>query len=290
MEEFWTTILDGYIGYANYLWGELLHPSFHSYLWSLILISLFVWALEIFRPWRKNQPIIREDFWLDGFYMFFNFFIFSLLIFNAASLLSEKMLMKSLALFGITRLDVVNLSGLPHYLQLFIYFVARDFIHWNIHRLLHRNDRLWQFHKVHHSVKQMGFAAHLRFHWMENAVYRTLEYLPMSLLGFSVSDFFLVHIIALTIGHLNHANFRYPLGSLKYILNNPEMHIWHHARHLPPDRPYGVNYGISLSIWDYLFGQAYIPSDGRDIELGFPDLEKFPGDFIHQLIFGFKEK
>jgi sterol desaturase/sphingolipid hydroxylase (fatty acid hydroxylase superfamily) len=44
---------------------------------------------------------------------------------------------------------------------------------------------------------------------------------------------------------------------------------------------YGVNFGISLSVWDYIFTN-YIPKDGRDIELGFNDENEFPHDFIKQ--------
>ena len=65
------------------------------------------------------------------------------------------------------------------------------------------------------------------------------------------------------------------------------MHIWHHARDLPEDRPYGMNFGLTLSLWDYLFGTAYIPKDGRDIELGFPRVEEFPSTFVGQNLHGF---
>ena len=68
------------------------------------------------------------------------------------------------------------------------------------------------------------------------------------------------------------------------------MHIWHHAKDLPEDRPYGMNYGISLSIWDYLFGTAHVPSDGRDIELGFDNDETYPQTFWGHLIEPFKRK
>ncbi|MCR9054065.1 MAG: hypothetical protein NXI25_04785, partial [bacterium] len=44
---------------------------------------------------------------------------------------------------------------------------------------------------------------------------------------------------------------------------------------------------ISLACWDYIFGTAYIPFNGRDIRLGFPGVEEFPEDFIHQNIHGF---
>ena len=61
-------------GYGDYLIREMIHPSWSSYFYWLIAISLFFWSLEIMIPWRKNQGIIRKDFWLDAFYMFFNFF------------------------------------------------------------------------------------------------------------------------------------------------------------------------------------------------------------------------
>ena len=57
------------------------------------------------------------------------------------------------------------------------------------------------------------------------------------------------------------------------------MHIWHHAKDLPKDYKYGVNYGLSLSIWDYLFKTAYVPNSGKDVELGFEGDEKFPKKF-----------
>ena len=50
---------------------------FENYFWGLVAISIVVWSLEILFPWRKSQSVIRRDFWLDGFYMFFNFFIFA---------------------------------------------------------------------------------------------------------------------------------------------------------------------------------------------------------------------
>ncbi|PTB90563.1 hypothetical protein C9994_17185, partial [Marivirga lumbricoides] len=198
--------------------------------------------------WRKNQPRIRKDFWLDAFYMFFNFFLFSLVGYYAFSNVFVQLFNDFLAIFGITNLVAFEIQTWPVWAQLLTLFILRDFIHWNVHRLLHRVPWLWEFHKVHHSVEQMGFAAHLRFHWMETIVYRTIEYIPLAMIGFGIQEFLLVHLFALSIGHFNHSNIRVPLGPLKYLFNNPQMHIWHHAKHLPVK--HGVNYGISLSIWD----------------------------------------
>ncbi len=286
MSNYKTLIVEAYTGYYNYLVNEVLYPSWHNYFYWLIALSLVVWLLELFFPWRKNQAPFRKDFWLDGFYMFFNFFLFSLIGYNALSMVASEAFNNTLALIGIKNIVAIEVGTLPHWAQLLIIFIVADFIQWNVHRMLHRNKYLWEFHKVHHSVKEMGFAAHLRFHWMETIIYKTILYVPLSMIGFSISDFFIVHIITVAIGHLNHANINLTYGPFKYILNNPVMHLWHHAQKLPA-KSYGVNFGISLSVWDYLFKTAYIPYSKAEEPLGFNNDDNFPQDFIHQEVYPF---
>ena len=282
MQEYFQVFFDGYYGYWNYLSSEILYPSWNNYFWWLLGISLVVWSLELVFPWRKNQAAIREDFWLDGFYMFFNFFLFSLIGYNAVSNVAVEVFNDFLALFGITNLVAFQIASLPVWSQFLLLFVLADFIQWNVHRWLHYSPWLWEFHKVHHSVEQMGFAAHLRYHWMETIVYKSVQYIPLSMIGFGLDDFFILHLITILIGHLNHANVKITYGPLKYVLNNPVMHLWHHAKEIPAERN-GVNYGISLSLWDYLFGTAYIPNQNANEQLGFEDQESFPKTFFQQL-------
>jgi sterol desaturase/sphingolipid hydroxylase (fatty acid hydroxylase superfamily) len=278
---------DAFLGYARYLGRELTTPHWGNYVYWLIGLSLFTYALELLFPWRKDQPRIRKDFWLDAFYMFFNFFLFALIGHAALSEVAVRTFHDLLAGVGIENVVAVEVSSWAPWTQVLLLFVLKDFVHWNVHRLLHRVPLFWEFHKVHHSVEQMGFAAHLRFHWMETVVYKSLQYLPLALIGFGIDDFLWAHLVATLIGHLNHANIRLPLGPLRYVLNNPQMHIWHHVRDFPVERRYGMNFGLSLSLWDYLFGTAHVPSDGRDITLGFPGLERFPRTFLGQSFYNF---
>jgi len=346
------SFIQGYTGYANWLWGEITHPSWNNYFYLLILISAIFFFLEVLVPWRKKQKVFRKDFWLDCFYMFFNFFIFGLIIYNAASNVFVDLFKDFLGLFGVSNLLALEVQSWPIWAHLLVGFVLRDFVQWWIHRLLHKSDRLWEFHKVHHSVEEMGFAAHLRYHWMENVVYRSLEYIPLAMIGIGLNDFFMIHIFTLAVGHYNHSNLRvsgrtsaFVLGTLvgffaisqigstalielgsefssglggamsssvgyagivialmllagmvcslilgpfmKYIFNSPEMHIWHHSYELPRERRDGINFALTLACWDYIFGTAYIPHDGRDIRLGFPGVESFPDGFIAQNTHGF---
>ncbi len=290
--DYWSLFVGSFSNYGNYVWSEITFqakPWYQNYFWLLILLSLVVWLLEVLFPWRKNQPKIRTDFWIDAFYMFFNFFIFNLVIFIAFCNLTSQFFKD---LFGgdLSDLALINIQDYPEWLQLLVFFVATDFVQWFTHVLLHRFDLLWRFHKVHHSVEEMGFAAHLRYHWMENVFYTPMKYIMVMLIGgFHPEQAFIVYYVSIAIGHLNHANIDLSYGPLKYLLNNPKMHIWHHAQELPDRHKNGANFGISLSVWDYIFRTNYLPHSGRDIKLGFEKIETFPKTFMKQLFSGFRK-
>ncbi|NNL82749.1 MAG: sterol desaturase family protein, partial [Winogradskyella sp.] len=183
MDKYIEIIKNSYSGYWNYLKYELFDLNhWDNFFYGLIVVSLLVWLLEIVFPWRKNQPIFRKDFWLDTFYMFFNFFLLNLIVLIALSNTVAEFFNDILASIGlpITSLQLFDVDELPRWLGLTIFFIVSDFVQWNTHRLLHRVPLLWNFHKVHHSVKQMGFAAHLRYHWMEPVVYKSLLYIPLA--------------------------------------------------------------------------------------------------------------
>ena len=223
MDKYLNLIRESYTGYASYLWQEITNPTWHNYFYWLLGVSAFFYLLEIVKPWRKSQARFRKDFWLDFFYMFFNFFLFSLIVYNAASNVVVNFFNDLLSFVGIQNLLAFEVMQWPVWAHLLIGFLVRDFVQWWVHRLLHRVPALWEFHKVHHSVEQMGFAAHLRYHWMENIVYRTLEYIPLALIGIGLRDFFIIHIFTLAIGHFNHSNFQLNLGFLKYIFNKLQI-------------------------------------------------------------------
>ncbi len=329
MEKYFKIISQSYQSYAGYLWQDILHPSWNSFFWWTIALSVFFFGLEIFRPWRREQAIIRKDFWLDLFYVFFNFFLFSLIVWYAGQQLLTQIFDDFIGLFGMDNIVAVQVHKLPVWAYFLILFLVGDFVSWNVHRILHRVGWMWEFHKVHHSVEQMGFAAHVRYHWMENLIYWTFRFLPFAILGADMSQIFAIHVFNVASGHFNHVNctvnprvtgsvfgaliglglaslyasewwmwilmvaggvlvFGLILGKyMRYILNSPEMHLWHHAWDIPKDRPNGMNFGITLAIWDYIFGTAVVPRIDGEVRLGFDHLEEFPKGFLGQEIYGF---
>jgi len=283
MSKYLDIFINSFIDYYHYLKFEILNPGWTNYFYWLIGLSLLVLLIEIFIPWRKNQKILRKGFFLDVFYIFFNFFLFSLVGYNAISNLGVALFNDFLRLFDVDNIVAIQVDQLPAFVQLLIMFLIADFIQWLVHIQLHKNPYLWEFHKIHHSVKEMSFAAQFRFHFMETIIYKSVQYIPLAMIGFGIKEFFIVHMIGVFIGHLNHANIGWDYGIVGKIINNPKMHIWHHSKELPGSHPYGMNFGLSLSLWDYLFGMAYVPKDGKNIELGFDDVEEYQTNFWKQL-------
>jgi sterol desaturase/sphingolipid hydroxylase (fatty acid hydroxylase superfamily) len=145
---------------------------------------------------------------------------------------------------------------------------------------------LWQYHKLHHSIEQLDWIGNFRFHWMEIVVYKGLTYLPLIVLGIDGRVLLWVAIFGTLIGHLNHANLRLSWGPLKYLFNSPRMHIWHHD--LVVHGHHGQNFAIVFSLWDWLFGTAYLPADAEQPEqLGFVGIERFPRGVLGRLIYPF---
>jgi sterol desaturase/sphingolipid hydroxylase (fatty acid hydroxylase superfamily) len=151
--------------------------------------------------------------------------------------------------------------------------VSIDFIKWCTHNLLHRVPFLWAFHKVHHSIVDMDWMGDWRFHWVETVVYNTILYAPTLCLGVRGEVALAVGVFDTVIGHFAHANLRWRIGWLKYVINSPEMHLWHHNH--PDCGPINRNFALTLSVWDWVFGTAHLPGEAP-ARLGFIGVERYP--------------
>jgi hypothetical protein len=128
MEKYIDIIKNSYSGYWNYLKNELININhWDNYFYGLILISIAVWLLEIAFPWRKEQSIFRKDFWLDSFYMFFNFFLLNLIVLIALSNTAASFFNDVLGLIGlyVSSFQLFEVNQLPKILGLFIFFIVR---------------------------------------------------------------------------------------------------------------------------------------------------------------------
>jgi len=252
--------------------------------WSSTLQVLACWhAVEYLRPWRRRQPKWRPQLGLDFFWLAFNT-VLAYALFGDA-LVKTGLLIFHHALFritGITDLMIVRLDGIPTWAGLLLLFVIKDLLGWAGHWLLHRSDLLWQFHRVHHSATQLDIWNAQRFHVGERIFWSFFLYVPLAVIGFPPDHLLITGIVSSALSNFTHANVRVPLGPLKYLINNPQIHIWHHAR--ARDMKRNVNYGDALCVWDYLFGTAYLPEEDDALELGFDGIEEYPTSIPGQLV------
>lgn len=245
-------------------------------------ISLFFFVLERLRPARKAQSVLRPQLANDLFYLVFHGHWYAVLFggWAASVALATRDVLSPVLPFAI---EGSALGRLPWLAQCAVYLVVSDFLQWCVHVTLHRVPFLWNFHKVHHSVHRMDWAANFRFHWVEVVVYRSLLYVPLAMLGGSGSALFAVAVFATAWGHFNHANLDVGLGPLGRVFNSPRMHMWHHDA--SGEGGASKNYGIVFSLWDFLFQTAYWPRERPPERIGYPRDDEMPGDLPRQLAF-----
>lgn len=263
----------------------ILRPTWFAHLYLWLVLGFVAW--ETFLPWRPLQKRLRKSAGLDLFYTLFNYLLFWMLIGTAVSEVTSLAFRDALAHYlGMEHWVAIQLGALPVWLRYLMLLLALDLTSWCGHWLLHRNDFLWQFHKVHHSARELDVLNAGRIHFVEKLFYPLFFFIPMGLIGFEIRDTMAVSLFVAIFSAFTHANVRVPLGPLKYILNNPQIHLWHHAIEI--DRKHNVNYGDALSMWDYLFGTAYLPDDRNELELGFEGVADYPKTFGGQLIAPFR--
>ena len=255
-----------------------------GYFFWLLVVSAVVLGLERARPWRREQRLLRRQFGQDVFWLVFNGHYAGILV-TALGAFAFAWARPAIATLAGWRL----LAAQPLWVQFAVFFVLKDLLDWGIHNLLHRWAWLWEFHKLHHSIVELDWIGNFRFHWMEVVLYQGLTYLPLLVLGVDGRIVLWIAILTTLIGHLNHSNLNLTWGPARYLLNSPRMHVWHHASQWPAGRRYGVNFGISLSVWDWIFGTAWWPAPAdsprqQPQRLGFQGIEAFPSALVPRLL------
>jgi sterol desaturase/sphingolipid hydroxylase (fatty acid hydroxylase superfamily) len=250
-----------------------------SYLHWLVAISLAFVLLERLFPWRGGQALLRPGWARDLGFLAWNGHFFWLLTAGINGWLAAQAtgLLQRAGL----RFEASPVAGWPFWAQVVAFLVISDFLQWCVHNLLHRVPALWAFHKVHHAITTMDFIGNFRFHWMEIVVYKSALWLPLALLGASGEATFVVAVASTVWGDLNHANLSLGLGPLGYVLNGPRMHLWHHDQ--SDEGGTAKNFGIVLSLWDFLFGTAYWPRHRSPSALGYPGIEEMPQSLLGEL-------
>ncbi|MCP3981551.1 MAG: sterol desaturase family protein [bacterium] len=261
-------------------------PVYLQYYFWLVLISLGCFLLERVTPWRRGQRVFRRGFAQDLFWLVFNGHFLGLILALGTGRLVAGMNSALRDLGWPVPDSLALIAGVPLWLQFVVVLVLKDFIEWNIHRLLHNVPWLWELHKLHHSIEELDWIGNFRFHWAEVLVYKTLSYLPLVVLGADHRVLLAIAVLWTVMLDLNHANVPVSWGPLRYVLNSPKMHVWHHD--VEQHGKGGQNFGQVLSVWDWLFGTAYWPDDREGPErLGFDGMDSYPRSVPGRFVYPF---
>lgn len=175
-------------------------------------------------------------------------------------------------LIGLYQLNTPWIIGSidPGILRTSISILLLDFaLYWQ-HRLIHRINFLWRFHRVHHSDTDMEVSTGFRFHPLEIIFSSFFKLLIAYLFGISLEDYLIFETVVLLGTLFSHSNFFIPDKVeliLSMVIITPQIHFIHHSKeHLEMN----ANFGFFLSLWDRFFGSLliYKREEVVNLELG----------------------
>ncbi len=261
-----------------------------SWLYSQIPLGIVLLILlvgEFVVPWKRAQRKWRPGLGLDMFYTLIHTALFFMLFGKAFVATLVLAFMDSLeSIVGTANNASIYLNGIPMWSRVVAMLLYTELQAYLGHWLLHNVGFLWEFHKVHHCSAVLDVWNAQRFHVGEQTFWPLASAFPAMLIGFPPGEVVFVAFLTSLFSYYTHSNIRIPLGPLKYVINNPQLHIWHHAATIDPKR--NVNYGDATCMFDYLFGTAYLPGDRPGLKLGFAAVEDYPTNFLGQFVTPFR--
>ena len=234
----------------------------------LILIVLLVPMERVFPA--KKQKFFRPEWWLDLCFFLGQYLIWGGLVYWCIHRFGTEIYSLVPSTFRET------IASQPFALQVIEALLISDFlIYWG-HRLQHRVDFLWRFHKVHHTAEHLDWLAAYREHPLDSIYTIGIVNLPAIVMGFPL------HSIAAVIAFRGiwavyiHSNVRLNIGPLKMLIGSPDLHHCHHDL----DRRAG-NYANISPVMDLLFGTYRCPDHEPE---SFGIHEEAPKSYVGHLI------
>ncbi|CAI8741320.1 sterol desaturase family protein [Pseudomonas putida] len=252
------------------------------------LFTSYAAAYGLFR-WRRSRGLTdAPTFWtfiggnrvhfhpsalLDYRYYFVRAILKVLLVVPIVGLVDPYVLRSGDYIRFFTRLWGARVQVEEHLALSLLYglgvFLLQDFIHYWAHRAYH-SRYLWAFHKVHHSATVLVPATASRVHFLEKVVERLIDLIFISAFagvfwyacGGEISRYtlfgvtYMVFILNALAANLRHSHVWLSFGPrVEHVLNSPAQHQVHHS---DAPRHFNKNFGVNLSLWDWMFGTLYV--------------------------------
>ena len=190
------------------------------FLLNLLLLAFVFVPLERAFPLRREQTTFRAGWTTDGMH-----FLVSHL---AVQGLTFMTLLPATALARLWQPAALRTAVVsqPGWLQLCEIVVLADLWQYWVHRAFHRVPWLWRFHAIHHSSRTIDWLAGSRLHVVDVLATRSMVLVPIFLLGFTPGPLYAYLVLVSFHAVLLHANVRFRLGALDWIVATPRGHHW----------------------------------------------------------------
>jgi len=174
------------------------------------------------------------------------------------------------------KFGLLHLLNLPLPVETGIALLGFDGWMYLWHRANHEIPFLWQFHRMHHTDREVDVTSATRFHTGELILSSVLRLLVLPLLGLELWQLVLYEVVLLPVIQFHHSNVNLPDRwdrLMRAIIVSPNMHRVHHSRvQLETDS----NYSSIFSFWDRLARTFRLRENVLAIEFGlleFDDLK-----------------
>lgn len=243
-------------------------------IYALVIFVCFALLLivESCRPYRQ-WPLKQ---WAQSCSTNINLFLFNNIVMFVVSI-------SSIMAFANTFTGQGLLSGFENSGWKFIIaFLCLDLITYFWHRCCHQFDRLWMFHKVHHSDPYLNVSTAFRLHIVELILFTALKIISLIVLGIDKTTAIICETLTTVFIMFHHTNIAFRAESiLEKLIISPALHRLHHS---VERKEHDRNYGAVLSLWDRIFGTLM---NDEPVAIGI----KLQSDnnLVSQLKFGFTE-
>lgn len=163
--------------------------------------------------------------------------------------------------------ETIGIPSTSFYILLFsiMSFVFDDFLRFIHHYFMHKIPFLWALHKTHHSARILTPMTLYRSHPLESAMSTVRNSISSGVsIGvfifffesqFSVFTIFGINLFGFLFNllgsNLRHSHIDLSFGFMESVFISPKQHQIHHSKLA---EHYDKNFGVSLSLWDRMFG------------------------------------
>jgi sterol desaturase/sphingolipid hydroxylase (fatty acid hydroxylase superfamily) len=232
---------------------------------NLVLVVLLI-AIEFTIPLSEDWKMTKGNLWRD----------FKYILMNVPAIAVANALVGIMAIYYSEK-NQGYFSKTPFLVSVIAYLVIFEFFQYWYHRLSHSGKGkmgrlLWKIHLAHHLPDKVYVVMHAVFNPINGFIAALIIQTPILLLGISPETAFAATLFIGLQGIVSHFNVDIRAGFLNYLFIGTETHRYHHSASVDEAK----NFGVSLTLWDLVFGTFLYKPNSVPLKLGMERPEEYP--------------